>query len=123
MNIHDGTEGVYREIDDEPWVLYTDRRGNIRKSPYSPMTWRIRNAPPKTFPKTIILQVAYDADRRLAEIHGFKRKEWLSLHPEEKRRWLDEEVDFMEERPELADIRRGLFNAIIRELEPLWKEV
>jgi hypothetical protein len=122
VNIHDGTPGIITNIDGEDCVLFNDRRGNVRKALYSPLNWREDKPAPRHFPKTVMLQVAYEADRKLLQVYGLQGKDWLSLHPEEKRAWLEGTANFHDQGEVVGEFRELLHNTIMDTLGPLWKE-
>jgi len=122
VNIHNGIEGNIVEMDGELYVLYADMRGNVRKVLFSENNW-VENVPhPKNLPRSVVLQVAFEADTKLLNIYGIKSLEWLSLHPEKKRSWLEEKTNWMEHGLELGMLRKKMFESIMQTLEPLWIE-
>jgi hypothetical protein len=122
VNIHNGTPGIITTMDGEQYVLYNDRQGNIHKTLYSPLTWQEDTKPPRHFPKAAMLQIAYEADKKLLQVHGVSAPDWLSLHPEQKRAWIEGSVDFMSQGVQLGALRKEIYNKIMLILEPLWKE-
>ena len=98
--------------------LFFYREGKfVRDNPRNPVTFPetqhhhfISDVEATKLPPGALASVAYAADRALCSAHReFKStKEWASLHPQEKAKWIEGKVEF--KKSEL--LRLKLYNAI-----------